>query len=105
MVMATSNKRAPSAMSAKTMSANTMSSNRMSPNATPTNQQILDLLSDIFDDPAHALAKPFTQWLATSKPFVAFAQSYQSKIRKKVKICRDAEESYNLYCELRTAYL
>jgi hypothetical protein len=36
---------------------------------------------------------------------MAFLQSYLSKIRKKVRMSRDAEETYNLYCELRTAYL
>jgi hypothetical protein len=59
----------------------------------------------IFDENTHALAQPFEHWLATSKPFAAFAQSYQSKIRKKVRTARGAEEMYNLYCELRTAYL
>src|SRR4051794_32505052 len=71
------------------------------PNLTPTAQLLLDL----FEGRANALATPFAQWMATSKPFAIFAQKYLSKIRKKVRMSRDAEETYNLYCELRTAYL
>jgi hypothetical protein len=63
------------------------------------------LLLDIFDGQPNALSKPFEQWVTTSKPFTAFAQSYQRKIRKKIRMSRDVEETYNLYCELRTAYL
>ncbi len=63
------------------------------------------LLLDLFDGRPNALSQPFAQWLTTSKPFAAFAQRYQAKIRKKVRLSRDVEETYNLYCELRTAYL
>lgn len=63
------------------------------------------LLLDLFEDRPNALAIPFEQWVATSKPFMIFAQKYLSKIRKKVRMSRDVEETYNLYCELRTAYL
>ena len=63
------------------------------------------LLLDIFEERPSALVKPFEQWLTTSKPFAAFAQAYQRKIRKKAIMCRDVEETYNLYCEVRTAYL
>src|SRR5687767_12736811 len=63
------------------------------------------LLLELFDGQPHPLATPFQQWLATSKSFLDFVQNYQSKIRKKVKLCRDLDETYNLYCELRTAYL
>lgn len=69
------------------------------------NQAVGQLLSDLFGDRPSDLAIPIAHWAATSKPFLAFAQLYQSKIRKKARICRDAEETYNLYCELRTAYL
>lgn len=63
------------------------------------------LLLDIFEGRPSALVKPFEQWVTTSKPFAAFAQAYQRKIRKKAMMCRDVEETYNLYCEVRTAYL
>jgi hypothetical protein len=72
-------------------------------------QERADLLADLFGegqrDSAPALAKPLEAWLTTSKSFTAFTQTYQRKIAKKIRICRDVEESYNLYCELRTAYL
>ncbi len=62
-------------------------------------------LAYLFDDSPHALSNPFEHWLTTSKPFALFAQSYRQKIRKKVRTAQDAEETHNLYCELRTAYL
>ncbi|MCB0116034.1 MAG: hypothetical protein KDD84_18170 [Caldilineaceae bacterium] len=43
--------------------------------------------------------------MTRSKSFFSFAQTNQGKIRKKIRICRTLEETYNLYCELRTAYL
>ena len=63
------------------------------------------LLDDLFEGQHNPLFKPFEQWVATSKPFMTFAQTYQRKIRKKVRMSRDAQETYNVYCELRTAYL
>jgi hypothetical protein len=63
------------------------------------------ILAYLFDDRPHKLAKPFAHWLTTSKPFALFAQTYQQKIRKKVRMAQEAEEIHNLYCELRTAYL
>jgi hypothetical protein len=62
-------------------------------------------LAYLFDDRPHELANPFEHWLTTSKPFALFAQTYQQKIRKKVRMAQEAEEIYNLYCEVRTAYL
>jgi hypothetical protein len=62
-------------------------------------------LAYLFDERPHALTRPVEHWLATSKPFVAFVQTYQPKIRKKVRMGQDAEQLHSLYCELRTAYL
>lgn len=59
----------------------------------------------LFDGQSHALSGPFEHWLTTSKPFTSFTQTYQQKIRKKIRTAQDPEELYNLYCELRTAYL
>jgi hypothetical protein len=72
-----------------------------------------ELLLDLFGEPgselaaapSSVLAQPFAQWLSGSKPFLAFAQAYRSKIRKKLRMCRDVEEARNLECELRTAYV
>jgi hypothetical protein len=75
------------------------------PSPLPHNLTAGQLLLDLFDDRPNALFKPFEQWVTTSKPFTAFAQEYQRKIRKKVRMSRDVEETYNIYCELRTAYL
>jgi hypothetical protein len=63
------------------------------------------LLLDLFDSRPNVLSAPFEQWMTTSKPFMVFAQKYQRKIRKKVGMSRDHDETYNLYCELRTAYI
>lgn len=63
------------------------------------------LLAYLFDERPHDLATPVEYWLTSSKSFASFAQTYQQKIRKKVRTAQDAEEIHNLYCELRTAYL
>jgi hypothetical protein len=79
---------------------------KLPPSPLPHNVTAADqLLLDLFDGQPNALYKPFEQWVTTSKPFMAFAQTYQRKIRKKIRMSRDVEETYNLYCELRTAYL
>ncbi len=62
------------------------------------------ILSTIFDDLSNPLVAPFAQWMATSKAFVTFVQSYERKIRKKVRTCQDLAETHDLYCELRSAY-
>ena len=66
---------------------------------------VRQLLTELFDGQRSVLTPSFEQWLTTSKAFAAFAQRYQQKIRKKIRICRDTDERYNLYCELRTAYI
>ncbi len=66
---------------------------------------VRQLLHTLFGDQPSPLCKPFADWVTTSKPFLAFAQTYLSKIRKKLRTCQTREETYNLYCELRTAYL
>ena len=68
--------------------------------AVPAQQALLEL----FENQPHSLVTAFQHWLE-SKAFFSFVQNYQSKIRKKIKLCRDVEETYNLYCELRTAFL
>jgi hypothetical protein len=75
------------------------------PSPLPNSLTAGQLLLDFFEGQPNALYNPFEQWLATSKPFTGFAQQYRSKIRKKIRMSRDDEESYNLYCELRTAYI
>jgi hypothetical protein len=66
---------------------------------------VRQLLHDLFGGQPTPLSRPFAHWVTTSKPFLAFAQTYLGKIRKKVRTCQNLEETCNLYCELRTAYL
>lgn len=63
------------------------------------------LLHDLCGDQPTPLAKPLLDWMLSSKPFLAFVQTYLGKIRKKVRTCQHLDEAYNLYCELRTAYV
>lgn len=91
----------------------------MKPNFPPLNQASSQVMLDIFDgqvdgqfdapfegeEPRAALAPRFAQWLATSKPFVAFAQQNQLKIRKKIRTLHNDAEREDLACELHTAYL
>lgn len=77
-----------------------MATKRMLPQAA-----LQQTLAYLFDGRSHALARPVEHWLTTSKPFARFAQTYQQKIRKKVRVAQEAEQMSNLYCELRTAYL
>jgi hypothetical protein len=78
---------------------------KLPPSPLPHNLAAGQLLLDLFDDQPTALYKPFEEWVATSKAFAAFAQKYQRKIRKKIRMSRDVDETYNLYCELHTAYI
>ncbi|MEZ4635686.1 MAG: hypothetical protein R2856_12110 [Caldilineaceae bacterium] len=77
-------------------------SSTLSPSALAATHQLLDSLWDGQPTP---LSIPLTDWVTRSKSFFSFAQTNQGKIRKKIRICRTLEETYNLYCELRTAYL
>lgn len=76
-------------------------SSPLPPKSTAADQLILGL----FDGRPNALSMPIEYWVISSKSFMAFAQTYQQKIRKKISVSRNADETYNLYCELRTAYL
>lgn len=62
-----------------------------------------DLLDDIFDGKKPALYAEFAGWVRESRRFKAFATSYQSKIRAKVKNARDDNRINDLRAELETA--
>jgi hypothetical protein len=66
---------------------------------------INELLAHIFEGNTHFLALAFNQWVKSSKPFRAFAVTYRSKIRKKLRGIKTEEELKDLYFELETAYL
>lgn len=63
-----------------------------------------ELLAAIFDHKRHPLALHFGQWLATSKRFRAFVETYQTKIRAKVRNSEDQDRLGDIAFELETAY-
>ena len=64
-----------------------------------------DLMAYIFDGQAagHALAGPLLAWMDGSPRFTAFVETYRDKIRKKVRVTRDAESALDLRGELAVA--
>lgn len=64
-----------------------------------------ELLASLFDDPAHLLAAPIATWIASSRRFAAFATTFHSKIRKKLRAVQEPESLRDLQLELETAYL
>ena len=62
------------------------------------------LLAEILADPQHPLAGQLAEWIAISKRFRSFAESYRTKIRSKIRPIRDAEGLLDLAFELETAY-
>ena len=67
--------------------------------------EIDDLLNSIFDGTNRALYRDFEGWVRSSRRFKAFATSYRTKIRAKLKSVRDAEGMQDLRSELETAVL
>ena len=63
-----------------------------------------ELLTKIFDHQRHSLALRFAQWLASSKRFRAFTETYQTKIRAKVRNSQDQHRLGDIAFELETAY-
>lgn len=59
----------------------------------------------LFDGQPHLLAKPMEEWLASSRRFTAFANTFRDKIRKKLRVTQNHETLYDLRLELETAYL
>jgi hypothetical protein len=64
-----------------------------------------ELLNSIFDGKKSAFAAEFESWLRSSRRFKAFATSYHSKIRTKLKNVRDEGGMKDLRAELQTAVL
>ena len=64
-----------------------------------------ELLSYMFEARADALATQFALWVASSARFLAFADQYRDKIRKKVRGTRDQQGLDDLQLELEIAYL
>jgi hypothetical protein len=63
-----------------------------------------ELLTYIFGGSAHSFAGPFGAWLKASPAFQTFAETYRSKIHRKVQGLRDEETQRDLLAELAVAY-
>ncbi len=64
-----------------------------------------DLLKSIFDDKKSAFYPEFEGWIRESRRFKAFATSYSTKIRAKLKNAHDEGSLKDLRAELETAAL
>lgn len=64
-----------------------------------------ELLTQIFAGETHALALQFAAWAADSPRFRAFAETYRTKIRKKVRGMADEAGLRDLRAELEVAHL
>ena len=64
-----------------------------------------ELLKYLFDGKPHLLAAPMATWLASSRRFTAFVNTFRNKIRKKLRSTQEMERLLDLRLELETAYL
>ncbi len=64
-----------------------------------------EVLDYIFDTQPHILAPSMTEWLASSRRFTGFVNTFRDKIRKKLRVTQDEESLLDLRLELETAYL
>ena len=64
-----------------------------------------EILTYLFDGQTHLLVTPMADWLASSRRFTAFVNTFSPKIRKKLRATREPESLLDLRLELETAYL
>lgn len=64
-----------------------------------------EILTYLFDGQSHQLATPMSAWLADSRRFTAFVNTFHTKIRKKLRATQGTESLLDLRLELETAYL
>jgi hypothetical protein len=64
-----------------------------------------ELLNYLFDGQSHLLASSMTEWLASSRRFTTFVNTFRDKIRKKIRVTQDQESVLDLRLEFETAYL
>lgn len=64
-----------------------------------------ELLTYFFDEKPHLLTAPMQTWLASSRRFTAFVNTFHTKIRKKLRATQGSESLLDLRLELETAYL
>ncbi len=62
-----------------------------------------DLIAYLFDGQANLLSGKMAGWMEASPRFTAFVETYRDKIRKKVRVTRDAESLLDLGVELEVA--
>ena len=75
-------------------------------NDQPTLSKSIDeLLTYLFDGQLHPLTAPMATWLAASRRFTTFANTFRDKIRKKLRTMPGHERLLDLQLELETAYL
>ena len=63
------------------------------------------ILTYLFEEQSHMLAAPMAGWLADSRRFTAFVNTFHTKIRKKLRATQGLESLLDLRLELETAYL
>lgn len=64
-----------------------------------------ELIAYLFDGQPHRLAPAMETWLASSRRFTDFVNTFRDKIRKKLRTTQDPETLQDLRLELETAYL
>jgi hypothetical protein len=64
-----------------------------------------ELISFLFDGKSRPFSETMSQWLASSRRFAAFVDTFRDKIRKKIRVTQAAEGQLDLQLELETAYL
>lgn len=64
-----------------------------------------ELLAHVFDGRSHPVGRTMAGWLATSRRFTAFVNTFRDKIRKKIRTTRDHESLLDVRLELETAFL
>ncbi len=63
-----------------------------------------ELAQEIFEGRHRTFQGEFTDWLSESRRFRSFAETYASKIRKKLRVANDEDSLLDVRCELETAF-
>ena len=63
-----------------------------------------DLIAYVFEGQPHLLSGVLMQWMEASSRFTTFVETYRDKIRKKIRVTREAESVLDLRGELEVAY-
>ncbi len=62
-----------------------------------------DLVRYLFDGRENAVSIEMLEWMEASARFTGFVEIYRDKIRKKIRVARDAESLLDVRCELAAA--